>query len=792
MGIFDTQPSDSPLSVDVPPMAVYVARIKANADPTANPTWGSFRLEPRLKVLEISKGSSLSGPSHASLQFVPGAPLTADDEFIEDSVPLGQGDRVLIGIGRGSDIRYLFAGTVTQAHLVVSATNETETVHIRGPEWAWGQRRGSGSADPVYGQFRRESAADHLFFIHSEALTSRDSLVQFAAFKTVFNPDGRKNCTADQVQLASAAPSINGYCFDTTDREYSGASVVRFWTKLDAVKYLLCLYNDPLITGIDLPDFGILGLLLRPGAVDQVLRSVDVDAMPLWEALQRVLEPDYGFYIDPRPDGQNWRGFKIRFFKRGQDIDGSEADLWLNPFQTPIDRAAASLTRIEAAKDASKIANRVTVLGSKVCHVKLQYHGGLTPTLSAPEKKLALQHGWSHSVGDLFQFAGNVSGGTYKGVEWYNIDNAGQPTIDIWNQYHVTTGAKFAGFAEAFRLFTWNEGAQHSTTDISAAANPKYGNPAATGVTYNWFEPDLTGIADSADRPGVYCRCNRKLLDTAYADQGSPDGWRRVPPILYMAAASEASDAVISPWIEIRSHYRFDPERAAVWFTAPDLARWYPLQHTDHAANAATEDVRSFATLLVTGKLRLMIEACVPTDFGLEVVAERTADSGLAMIRKTVVRRPEDFSRMTVFADGVTSPLGLATDALDQTADAQLLAEQIRSVAQRQSVHASLQTAADWPEQSIGKMLTATKGRVIDLSDGTDSNGAQIVGVVLNAVAMSIEYVTESEAMKRRRSHSRHRARRLAKLFRAKVGPTMEMAQPMASFIGDQVSSVDS
>ncbi|HLL90337.1 MAG TPA: hypothetical protein VK324_13640, partial [Tepidisphaeraceae bacterium] len=732
------------LSIDVGRFVVHVSRATAAAGGAdGDPTYGAWTDEPRLVVHEVFYGSSVAGPSYAKLAAATGRPISAQVD-VEDSPMLLMGDRVAIGIDEGSSVNWLFGGYLTGAQLGIDPNEESLVYRCTGPEWLWGAGAGTrgGAHRPVYGQWRRKASADDAWAADTSSVTPRAELLLCPDLPAVFNPGNRKNMTKADVVLSASGPAVNGRVWETPDRKLAGADQAEAWHKFAAFKTIVQLYNDPAATGISVSASDWSAVQATVG-LTKVLRDVDVDTLPPWAALQRVLGAEYGFYVTPRPSGVTgnaFGGFRLKVFSRSQDIDGTQADLRLAVRGTGVADAPASVVRLAAFKDVAKTVTAVTVLGRGYRGVKLKYNGSSTPSLGADAKKVALQHGWSKAEGDLATFA------TSAAVTQAKIDEKPQATRDQWRDRHTVGGKEFARFAHVFRLFTWNEAGE------LGGQGPTY---VTAGTVAAWYAPDLTGICDAqglagdpAAAAGSYVRRRRRPGDTQYYE-AAIDGWRRVPPTLFIGAqpAAAATEPAAADYVRVpTSHYRVDPERCAVWIAHPDLAAWQPFVDRPLAAEPSTADDRTFATLLHNGKLRLVLECSVEADGGVVQAAKRVAEAGSPHVRHVVVRAGPGFVASAQHDDGQATPTGAVPAPLGQGPDALKLAEQMRTAGQDEQVHASALVEAVWPEQAIGKMVKSIAGRNVQLT-ATSGRGAQIVAARIDPASMKWEYLTESAAM---------------------------------------------
>lgn len=728
MALISEPSSNGPIVVDVHPFHIWVSRISG---PNA---WRSWEPDGRLKLLSIVKGSTFGGPSYAVLQVAVGQPFDDDDFYLEHVDALRTGDRVAIGNGPNNTIKWLFCGYCVQGQLEIRDGNEALVFRIAGPEWIWGAGPATGAYRPVYGQLRRESSADDDWAKNTSSTTSYDGVKFFDDEPAVFNPDGRRNMTtADVIVAETGTPQPKCRIWESPDRKIAGELVAGHWTMREAVKSLVMTYNETAITGIQAPEDW-------ESLPDTVLPATVVDTLGLVEAVNKVMFPTYGFYVDPTPtkppSGTSWGPFPLGFFAKGQ---GPETTLYLNELNTPMHEAVKCVSRLNVAKDASKIVNDVIVLGKALRSVKLQYHGTATKTISADQKKLALQHGWKTSEADLATFA------TSNVVDGVSIGSKTDEVRGNWFNRHVKSGKEYQKYAHVFRLFVWNEANEFSGT------GPKYGTQAM-----DWFAPDLTGIADDTgfndDPAEKWYRRRRPLMDTQYF-QTSLDAWARVPVAVFIRAAGVNSDSVFTEWERLSpGQYRIDPERAAIYITVDDLSLWQPLIKQKDPEEPTLPESRTFATLLLTGKLRMMVEATIETDYAKSSAAPIQASSGIQVQRRAVIRNQRDFLKSLAFADSVDSPLGITASPVDTTAAASALATQVRAAGQDLQPHASILVELDWPEIAIGSIINRIDGRGngIDLRGSETGVGAQVVAKVLDPEAMKWELLTQSAVMQLR------------------------------------------
>lgn len=755
------------MAVDVAPFTFMVAPCKPPAadDPEAKPSWDRFRSEDRLKLLGIFYGSSIAGPSYARVRLSTGLPASEQIDP-EAAAVLMPGDRVIISQAG----QPLFGGYMVQGELGIEDEAETLTYRLAGPEWAWGAGGpAAGAFVTIHGQRRRNAKADDEYVEDTAAPCPEANQVNVTAERCTFNPGGRRNMGGHDVEL-NAAGTL-GRIFETPDRVLDGALVADFWTVDKAVKLLVEAVNVPADTGIAAPTAQQWTQIEAVLGASKSMRDVQVDGLGNWAALQRVLGPEFYFYVDPRPTKvDKWEGFQVRFVSRTADVDGTQADFWLDVRGTNIAAARPSIRRVQAVKTIERTVNRVKVLGRAVRHIRLVYWGKETPNKTEAQKALALQHGWNEDQGDLHAFA--------------NLKKCNAATVqrttelaDNWRHRHVVRGKDFAAHRQAFRLFTWNEANELKGTD------PKYGD-AGAGVAFKWYAPDLTGIADGTDlfdppkHVGDYCRRRRPLLDTQYLDS-TLDQWRRVKPTLWIAAVKEdgagapqTAEPAADTFVAVpTSKWALDPERAALWITEADLSLWTPLwsESTSDSGAPKTYDDRPFTELLYSGKLRMILEASVEMDWAMEGAAPRTATSGSPVVREAIVRAEDVYSYSLDGPSAIDSPAsGTAVGSpVDQRDECTSYAEQLRAGGQDEQVHASVLATGTWSLQAIGKMIKTIGGREIKLTSSS-GRGAQIVALHLDPDALAVEYLTETAALELRKDD---RVRLAAKRRKHKAGP---------------------
>lgn len=740
------------LSIEVPPFQVYVSKVdwpNDAIDPHKLPEYGTWKIEKRLQVLDIFKASSIVGHSYAKLKLVSGVPFETQVDPENAEKVLGLGDRVAIGYvdkTATGGIRWLFAGYSTVAALLIDNKAESVTYKIAGPEWIWGDKsEGAGAFRQIVGQVRRTSSADDVVLNGNSAPTPRKQLILCSDVPAVFNPGGRRNMTTDYVIVSDAGQAkVLGCVWEEPDRAVGNTFQSYFWNAREAVKSIFHLFNDPKITAIYGPkDWSTVAI------AEEVIKEIEIDGVGPYEAIRRVCGHRWGFFIDPRPQtitGNRWDGFALKFFSR---TTGAAANLVLNPRGVTMQKASASITRLEMAKDATKVVNRVHVGGRYVRHIRLIYWGGRTTKLSDKLKRTALQQGWLKSVGDLSDYKADDKtqsggGGTdvvdKDAVNLITIQSKGNSVWKTWRDRYTTTGADFLKYKNVFRDFIWNEANEYhnGVTDYGA-----------------WYAPNLDGIADTPETPKQWTRRRRPMLDTAFNDPTSPDKWRRVKPTLWIAAAASPDDASFNTlkWHKVPdSDFEFDPMRARITFTVEDLAQWMPLklhpeELTTGDGDPMPNDTRTFATLLVQGKLRLCLEGSVVVDGAMFATGEVTPLSGLPIAREVFIRANQNFVTGLKYEDGFSSPSGLTAASVDMKPDAQKYADSMRDAGQEQRVNSSIMVAGDWPEQKIGTMINELQGREIALQSRNSPRGAQVVAVRLDVTSFSWELLTESAAM---------------------------------------------
>ena len=635
---------------------------------------------------------------------------------------------------------------------------------------------------PVVGQVRLKALLDDDAADGTSDSFDNESMVVCTDDLAVFNPHGRKNMNNLQVGISAADSSITGRIFEIPDRQGNHSNGV-YWNQYQAAKFLFNWYNDPNQTGITMTsaDWATVGTQLDSGTP---IKETNVDGLGLWAAMKAVLTPDWAMYVDPVPSALGtFDGFQVGFYQRGT---GTLANFTLNPLNTTMGKAVPSVSRLSADKDTAKTVNQITVLGKATRHIQLAYYGSNTYTTNSPQVNLMLQHGWGMTEGKLSDYnAPNSVITTQYEVNSDTIASHGDTARQKWENQFVTSGPEFTQFAHVFRLFIWNEAGEWQPNN-TLTGKPVYDQ---TNTALDWTLPNLTGIADNTgfSTPVQFpVRRRRKLLDTAYPDSTSDvDGWRRVPPTLYFSHIG-ITTTTQSPWYRVkRGAYRIDHERGAIWITVPDIAVWRPANDLADPDEPSLNDDRTFATLVYTGKLRMLLECSIDCDTALTAVADRQSTAGSPLIREGIFRASDRFAQ-SIFLAGITSPSGITPAPVDNSADAMDLAERIRIAGDRQQVHASVLAEPDWPEQAIGTIINGTQGRIINLQSGggNDGPGAQIVGKSIHLDVMKWEYVTESHA---RALHGQHRKVK-AKAAKAKAGPVVYAG--MAGETGDSTGGI--
>lgn len=725
MSIFGYNASASPLAVDVPPLKVYVSRATGNVAGRA--TFGDWTHEPRLNVLGVFYGSSVASPSYARLEGVTGQPASTQID-VENSTMIYMGDRVCIGFDE-TPFRPVFCGYMVQAQIQVADNEERITYRIAGPEWAWGSNgRNTGADKVVFGQWRRSPAADATWTATPATKTPFEDLIFVASPKTVFNPKGRGNRTLDLVEIADG---FDGYIFEEPDRVVASSPVVAksaLWTRKNAIHYLLHKFNVESFTSIENPEIGDVD----PTVAGDVMRDVDVTGATLWEALVKVCGEGMFFSVHPVPSSGYWGGFGVYFWSRAS---GSAASFVLSPRDTAMSAATASINRVEAVKDITKTANSIIVLGDAYRHLRLRYTGSAPTGDSAP---YTLQPGWPESRHMLIlHHVDNV-------IDEVTISNQGK--TESWNDRCVTGGKWFE--PDLYRRFVWNESGEF-------VGDVQYGSGSAVA----YVRPNLTGIADGTGVlaegefvSGEYAIRRRPLLASAYSVEGKSKRFRK-PPQVWLTSWFAADPSKKFVRRLPNSVYRIDPDMAAIWITAPDLATWRPF---DYKADENDEGEKiagpqdTFATMLWTGRLWLTVEASIEVDTGLAKLADRASTSGSPHRREAIVISESFVKSVEADQSSLGTDWESYSDAsavtIDDSTDATTIANQKREAGEDEQIHASLISEADWPIQTIGKMADSISGRGINLAT-ISGRGAQIVAVSFDVGSMTIEHLTESAAL---------------------------------------------
>jgi hypothetical protein len=729
------------LTVNVPPTVVMIAKPLPIKKGETLPKWDFWRRSDNFKVLEMLCASSFVGHSTAKIALSTGLPgKQIDVEFGDDLLRLG--DRVAIGLERRrGQIDWQFCGYATTTQLTISNNSERRIWKISGPEWWLGDgNSGSGAGHVVRGQARRKAQADDTWRQNQSSVTPYDGWDIFTDEKAVFNPRGRANMTRDEAILSppKSPGNVRGNIWETPDRRIDKIDVARFWDMRRACKVITEIYGDIGFSGIDPMDWED-----TPMSILDVMRETDIDGVGCYEALRRILSNRYGFFIDPRPmtedgtpvavRGTSWGPFQLRFFPR---TSGDEAQLWLNRRGTMMTRAKASVTRLEVAREAGKSPNRVIVGGSYARAIRLIYWGAYTPSAlqDGMYGKIALQHGWKTEDGDLTTFSkpGDFKiDGTWGGV-------SAAKRAEWLSKYHAD-GSDFVKHARIFRRFTWNEAG-----DI-AKGKTKYRTTIEDIIT-----PELTDIADTPEYPTSWYRRRRKAMDTLYLKNESASKYEKLPPTLWIAIAPSPTDSNwdVLQWRKVQSqYYQLDADNCSFTITVDDLSAWRPMEKQDTAdASLIPGDMRSFATLLNEGTLRLCLECTIPIDNGMDKIAEPGDTAALPYYREIAVAAEQNFVTTLIYDDKLTPPSGLNPVPLDMSAEALRNAELTRDAAQDEQIHASLTAAGDWDRQKIGALVKTIKGRDVDIT-GRSKRGAQIVAVRLDVESFNYEYLTETLAL---------------------------------------------
>lgn len=708
------------------------------------PTYGDFVVEKRLKVLDIFVGSSVVGMSYGRLQLVLGEPTTSIS--VEDAGDvLSRGDRVLIGIREEAapaiNYRWVWAGYVTRLQMTIGANAEQVIYRLRGPEWIWGEGGGSGASNLFIGQLRRTGDADDAYADDDTTVTAAADLTKVEVDPAVFNPGGRQNMTVHDVTLKTA---LAGRIWEIPDRKIQGTDAAAKWTVKQACKLALALRNDVTKSGITDPDFETMTEITN----GDILRHTMIEGLGLWSALKEICGEKYGFWVDPRPSSMTWAGFTINFFNRA---GGGAANLHLDPRGTAIGDATPCISRLDLTSDIEKVVNKISVHGKYLYHLSLRYVGGKTDANGT--KVNMLQHGWSKSEGDLKDYAAQtnpkyVSGssdpakkGRYEVTE-VTISKAG--LLSTWRRKFTTSGVDYEKYKHIFRLFVWNEAGEWRG-DGDTPNKPIY-YPNTNGASFDWVYPSVKALWGGAYE---HVRRRRPLVDGKWFDN-SVDTFRRTRPQLFLAIMG-ADGETLGPWLKVStSKYKLDEERAAVWITADDLSIWCPFDKEQEPELNLPNDGRSFATLMYQGVLRLALEGCVEGDKTQISSRAVPVDSGSPFYRCHAISTGAEFLKMADYNPGDGFVLTSPGTLVDDTANADLIADQALEAGKDAQVHSSILVEPDWPLQAIGKTIDVIAGRGIPMMAGQSAltgRPAQIVAFRMDMEVMKWELLTESAAL---------------------------------------------
>jgi hypothetical protein len=508
----------------------------------------------------------------------------------------------------------------------------------------------------------------------------------------------------------------------------------------------MALRNDATKSGITDPDFETMTDITD----GDIIRHTMIEGLGLWAALKEICGQKYGFWIDPRPTGMTWDGFAINFFNRA---GGGAANLHLDPRGTAIGDATPCVSRLDLTSDIEKVVNKVSIHGKYLYHLSLRYLGGTTDANG--DKVNLLQHGWSKSEGDLKDYAGQVnpnyvSGSTdpaKKGryeVTEVTISAAGAGVLSDWRSKFTTSGVDYEQYKHIFRLFVWNEAGEWRG-DGTDPNSPIY-YPNTNGASFDWVYPSVKELWAGAYE---HVRRRRPLVDGKWLDN-TVDKFRRTRPQLFIAIMG-VDGVTLGPWLKVStSKYKLDEQRAAVWITADDLAVWCPFDKEQEPELNLPNDGRSFATLIYQGVLRMALEGCVEGDKTRISSPALPVDSGSPFYRCHAISTGAEFLKMADYNPGDGFVLTSPGTLVDDTADADLIANQALEAGKDAQVHSSILVEPDWPLQVIGLTIDTIAGRGIPMLTGQSAltgRAAQIVAFRMDMETIKWELLTESAAL---------------------------------------------
>ena len=722
-GTHDTNPGET---VPQPMFRVLLSDVQAEGNDPADgevtlPGWGAEYHADAL--IPMSMTWSASGrPTTLTLRYLLGGNADVAEDRTEDIMHARyHGCRVRLvetrvddETGEETPVEW-FAGIVGMDSLKIQGSPQDEHYQLvaYGPELRLG-------AKVVTGQWWADDDSVKATIANGGNLSQREDT--FATdLPVVFNAGGLPNMASQNSELVENAQWIaagEGYearVFVPGDYRPMWNGVVNLqaehWTAYRAVRSLVEWFDNYDVIASGPTDWDAIHDVLG----DVEIGEVDVEGLPLTDALARVLNPiGYGYCLVPwSATSEPW---KHELFVYSLKDPALRLKPYLAAFGSNIrsdEGRRGEVQRLHFSGDSHHIRNSVTVYGDpEQVQVALEFHDG---DGADPD----LHPYWSTFDYPLTTY---LTDGVF---DIRNISAANRETLI--DRYHPD-GKEHSQYRHIWRSFCWNEDGQSSENiRLSQGGTPEL--------------PDLSGY-EIGDSDGNYAIRPRPVHATLTYDD-SALSIETIP-----AKVTLIADGVDYDPVQVEIPVSIWPDRAGFTIERPlftigksstgakagKIDYWRPFKDVafPDTVNAATQKALkeiSYLTLLnntltQTGQtMRLVLSGSIDDDKYVKGEAKRETGSSWPIVSQAVVRAPGRF-RKYVVGDDITG----TERELDESAAALALAQRVRDWGEDMVGHCSIMlrhlSRAFYP----GFGVPATQGRVVDLTvDGGDGAVCPVV-----------------------------------------------------------------
>ena len=371
-GPVTTRATRKPYGDIVPPLfEVYFA--KPNSD---GQSWYDDQLQSYWEPTSMVESDS-GDLSLLTLRYHLGAiPSTGTgQEFAEEVDTIQAGTKVwLRNAADGTD---WFVGFVAQDEMLIQGNPQQEHLSIvaYGPEWFLDR-------NVVQGKWYAQADTDKKILTNT-ADTDSDLAVnniELTFLPCVFNEDRKPNMGQeawrlfDESSLSEDNGITGGAVFVPSERKTSNTTA-QVWTAYRAIRSIIELFDRYQTISSAATDWLAIEAVLG----DTVIGEVDVDGLPLSQALRAILGPlGFGWRLDVAGDNIDRFPFSVYSLKgRGK---GKTPNLPKSGTgATELAGANGEVSRSDFVRDAHHIRNRVEVVGSRKLYlVNLQFAGDRT------------------------------------------------------------------------------------------------------------------------------------------------------------------------------------------------------------------------------------------------------------------------------------------------------------------------------------------------------------------------------------------------------------------------------